>query len=61
MSRLSSFLYGVTRTTGKAASKTRDAEVILSGSPSKIAKRFISKAVYKHMGKTAKKITNMMK
>jgi hypothetical protein len=53
-------LYGISRATGKAATRMNDVETILSGNPKKIVKRFAKKAINKTAFKTANKISNKL-
>jgi hypothetical protein len=58
--KVTGMLYGISRATGKAATRMNDVETILSGNPKKIVKRFAKKAINKTAFKTANKISNKL-
>ena len=58
---IASFLYKISRTTGKSASTVNTIKTVLTGDPEKIAKHVIRKQVYKSSNKAAKKISGKIK
>lgn len=58
---LANLLYDLARGFGKASSRVRDVETVLTGNPEKIVKRAIRKKIYGKAGGIGRKIARKIK